>query len=524
MKVSALAVLSASAVFAKANAGVCDDLFGEAEHCEDWTESTCQQHIDEHGNEPPRCQPVADEDDGFRSMSACPEFCEMKPDDWSCSGFVTRGQRNSHFVPYGSSAGDTVFNANGKTLSKQNFGPIPLDIDFLGKQYKYFFISGHGFIRLATTSTQKPGDYYNYYKTLEKEKNYSNNRAMISPYWGDFDLRKSGEMSYRLMQDSEIPDMWNKYGYPQMPVDKVLVVTWSKLKFTTYSYNVNMDYTQTFQAIVCIMADGNVGISYNFGDIEQDSYQYTGATECGENGKHHNVVGFVGKNGIWSHPYSKTDNADLVDDTSNCGVTGRWNSMIKNGQIDKDMMNNYTLKPTKPISISVSMATGSKGTKQFVTSANKNPELAFHGCHCAGLFGGDSFGGPDGVDNVDNLCKQWKAAKACLDKNYGACSIEPEDSYSVSANFDKCITTGSGCGAASCAVDKHYMAAINAMIGKGWVAKPGNEESCQPGMMEGYSDSCCGEAPFVKAYSMQAQVCVDGKITEMMMEGMMMDY
>jgi hypothetical protein len=467
--------------------------------------------MDETG-ERPNCE------EGFKSaMTQCPNFCVLKPNDWSCSPYASRGNRNKHLVPFGAQAGDFVFNSAGKSYSKQNFGPISWPADFNGQDYGYAFISGHGFIRLAKSSYSNPGDYYVYYRTLQQQQSQTYSYAMIAPYWGDFDLRKGGRMSYRIMEKSEIPKLFSKYGYDK-PTDRkvktVMVATWHKIKATTYSSgnNVNNDYEITFQVVLAQCSKGDFFISYNFGDIEQDGFMYMKADACGNGGNSWANVGFVGQNNVWNHPYSATDNADKVDDTANCGITGRWNIALIKGQLNQAQVTgpNVTLQPIKPV---VSISTGHQGTAEAMISGGAHPMLDNHGCHCGS--GSDFLGGMNAMDSVDALCKQWKAAKACLEKMNGACNGFGDGTYSVSADIKTCFSK-QGCPGSTCSVDTHFLKLINEEIKNGWTPKKGNNNVCYAGMADGFNDSCCGDAPFLQAYSSMKQKCSGGQVEDAM--------
>merc|ERR1712184_41730 len=305
MKVSSLAVLYATSAYAAPQAANAGDLQACCQDDSDETHQQCQAWMEETG-ERPNC------DDGFKSvMKQCPNFCVLNPDDWSCGPYSSRGNRNKHFLPFGAQAGDFVFDATGKTYSKQNFGPITWPSDFNGQNYGYAFISGHGFVRLAQSQYSNPGDYYKYYRTLQQQQSQTNYNAMIAPYWGDFDLRKGGRMSYRIMGKSEISLLFSTYRYPKpqdnRKIKTVLVATWHKIKATTYSSgnNVQNDYEITFQVVLAQCSKGDFFISYNFGDIEQDGFMYMKADACGNGGNSWSNIGFAGKNNVWN-PHSQT--------------------------------------------------------------------------------------------------------------------------------------------------------------------------------------------------------------------------
>jgi len=509
MKVSSLAVLCASSAYAApADDGPCctgDDSQAAHESCQTWM-------VD---NGRPACL----EDEGFKSANnQCPNFCDANPFDWSCTQYASRGTRNKHLVPFGATAGDFVFNATGKYYTQQNIGPITWQSDFSGQQYDFAFISGHGFVRLSKTDgsgpadSSKPGDYFNYYRTLQQQQAYTDSYAMIAPYWGDFDLRKGGYMSYRIMDKKEIPKMFSEYGYDK-PTDRkvktVMVVTWHKVKATKFSSSkVESDYEITFQVVLAQCSKGDFFISYNFGDIEQDGFMYMKSDACGVGGNGWSQVGFAGANEVWSHPFSNTDRADNVDDTSNCGINGRWNlALIKGNLLEAQVTGeNVTLKPIKP---SVDISTGHQGTHEAMISGGDHPMLDNHGCHCGS--GDQFFGGASSMDAVDALCKQWKAAKACLEKLNGECNGFGEGTYSVSADIKTCYSK-KGCPGATCSVDTHFLALINDEINNGWVPKKGNMNVCTQGPMGDYNDSCCGEAPFLQAYNQNKQKCKNGEV------------
>lgn len=488
------------------------DLMQLAENscCFDFESIECQDTLDQLYDQdlsPPRC-PLFDKSAG----GSCPNFCTVKPDDFSCSPYFIRGTRNSHFIPFGAENGDNVLKS--KSLST-NSGPIDFDISFLGVGYKYAYVTGHGIIQLKKTK-KATYDYYNYYKTMAKESIHYNSHATIAPYYGDFHLAKGGQVSWRVVDAVEAKGM-KKYGYKKeknCKIEKALIATWDKVLFTTYATSDNNGYFNSFQAVIATCSNGAVRVSFNYGDIEQDNFQYTGATKCGEEGRHYPSIGFAGKDFFWNHPFSNTDKADLVDDTSNVGINGRWNIKFNpNGNLIGNLENNVTLEPIQQISVpKITITAGAKGTSEFFTSAAFEQSLGEHGCHCAGMMGGENYGGPNVVDDVDALCKQWRAAKNCLHKQYGACENDIGSTYEISESFDECDDE-EGCGGASCVTDVHFMQQINELVmADDWIAQPGTQDLCLPGQPDIVADSCCGDAPFVKSYDSNSAVCTDGQL------------
>merc|ERR1712147_236521 len=72
--------------------------------------------------------------------------------------------------------------------------------------------------------------------------------------------------------------------------------------------------------------------------------------------------------------FSNTDRADKVDDTSNCGINGRWNVALLKGNLHKPQVTgpNVTLQPIKP---GVDISTGHQGTHQAMISGSDHPML-----------------------------------------------------------------------------------------------------------------------------------------------------
>ena len=392
---------------------------------------------------------------------------------------------------------------------------IDFEVSFLGEDYNFAYVTGHGMIQL-TKVPKNIGDYFNFYKTMAGEAELYNSHATIAPYYGDFWLQLGGQISWRIMGTTEIRGI-QRYGYKKeksCEIDKALVATWDKVLFTTYETSHKNGYLNSFQVIIATCTNGGVRVSFNYGDIEQDGYQYTGSDKCGENGNHFPLIGFAGKNGFWEHVFSNTDQADLVDDTSNVGVNGRWNIKFdEHGQLATDLEANVTLDPIQSVSIpKITISTGAKGTSQFLSHAALDQTIDTHGCHCAGILGGEKYGGPTTVDDVDSLCKQWKSAKNCLYKKHGACHGDEGSTYEINEGFDKCEDV-EGCGGASCAIDVFFMQKINDKIMANlWTATEGSNDICAPAKAESVADSCCGEAPFVKAYDSNSAVCIDGQL------------
>ena len=122
---------------------------------------------------PPRC-PAFDKSTG----GSCPNFCNAKPDDFSCSPYFIRGTRNSHFLPFGTENGDSEVSKSGGLGS--NSGPVAFDMNFSGVKYKFAYVLAHGSIQLKKRK-KSTWAYFNYYKTLEKESKFSQNPVKFQP-------------------------------------------------------------------------------------------------------------------------------------------------------------------------------------------------------------------------------------------------------------------------------------------------------------------------------------------------------
>jgi len=458
---------------------------------------------------PPRC-PKMDRDYGYYGSDEtgeCPEFCLQKPNDYSCCGPEKRGNRGP-LLPHGALAGDIM---NKDRSLGASMAPIPFKIsNYLGKPVTHVGLSSHGYIRLSNNADQaQMYDYYNYYKYLSKEALHP--YGMIAPFWGDNDCGQGGEFGYRIVDTQQgLKELFKGSGYhtPKKDViDKVLVATWSNMIPTAYDYQTATNKRNTFQVVLATAANSdNFRISFNYGDIEQDTFQYTGGDVCGETSEFFATIGLAGEAGIWQHPYSNTDKANEVDDTSNTKVTGRIMMNLRGG-VDVHA-NDVELEPIVP---GIEIATNNGGLTDVMISAIKNKQVFNHGCHCSAIGNpqAENTGGSNSVDAVDELCKQWKALRSCLGKINGACYGDKNQAYNIMPDFKHCVHQGECCKAQTCTVDAYMIERINEMTFKTkWT---GDKDRSQCVHVQGYGhDSCCGVAPYLNSFDSAERFCKDG--------------
>jgi len=269
------------------------------------------------------------------------------------------------------------------------------------------------------------------------------------------------------------------------------------------------DRTNTFQVVIAVDDQGDVRLSFNYGDIEQATFMYTGGDACGEHGNHYATIGIAGPKGMWEHPYSNTDKADEVDDTTNVGIVGRVNVPIKSGRVSFSDKHKWDFEPEVQ---GIPISTKKSGLTDAMLYGIKNPKVLEHGCHCAAIGSPDYdlVGGPYSVDAVDELCKQWKALRACLSKSDGACDNQ-KGTYGVSKNFDKCFNKGTCCASQTCTVDTYMIEKINEATKGNWKNNP-DQSMCFPGPADHQHDSCCGVAPNLFSFDSAQRMCVDGEL------------
>jgi len=312
----------------------------------------------------------------------------------------------------------------------------------------------------------------------------------------------------------EMKEIFKDSGYRIMlpQLDKVLIATWSKMVPTAYDYQTATNKRNTFQVIIATSAiSDNVIISFNYGDIEQDTFQYTDGDVCGETSEFFVTIGLAGEAGIWEHPYSNTDKANEVDDTSNSKlstkVTGRITIMLYRG-IDV-RASDVDLEPIEYPGIEI--ATNNGGLTDVMISAIKNKQVFNHGCHCSAIGNpqAENTGGSNSVDAVDELCKQWKALRSCLGKINGACYGDKNQAYNIMPDFKQCVHQGECCKAQTCTVDAYMIERINEMTFKTkWT---GDRDRSQCVHVQGYGhDSCCGVAPYLNSFDSAERFCSDG--------------
>ena len=148
--------------------------------------------------------------------------------------------------------------------------------------------------------------------------------------------------------------------------------------------------------------------------------------------------------------------------------------------------------------------------------------IAQHGCWCGKINPNNEYqqflGGPDPVDGLDEICKEWFKCRNCNDRlpggtcNDGTGLMTREylsaGEYTISVNSSSlrdssCVSSIDNCSSDSCTIDLHYVTRII-----NYYADPNNffqpvyvtnDDQCSTFMMQDIERSCTGTVPYLEA-------------------------
>ena len=137
----------------------------------------------------------------------------------------------------------------------------------------------------------------------------------------------------------------------------------------------------------------------------------------------------------------------------------------------------FLLGQARSIWVSMDLSFGVDNFIEDVFGDSLGADITNHGCWCVQFnqeIDTNGYGG-EAVDEVDRLCKQWRAARVCS-RQYpgGACFISPyAGGYGYTTDFSlsnpdvSCaVRVGqTNCHSWHCTIDTHYALEINGPVG-----------------------------------------------------------
>ena len=159
---------------------------------------------------------------------------------------------------------------------------------------------------------------------------------------------------------------------------------------------------------------------------------------------------------------------------------------------------------------------------------NEAETIAQHGCWCGKINPNNNYhqylGGPDPVDGLDEICKEWFKCRNCNDRlpggscNDGTGSLTREylsaGEYTISVNsssiYDSyCSNSIDTCSADTCTIDLYYITKIvNYYADANNIFQPiyvNNDDQCSTFIMQDVDRSCEGTAPYLTAVEKTAE-------------------
>jgi len=141
-------------------------------------------------------------------------------------------------------------------------------------------------------------------------------------------------------------------------------------------------------------------------------------------------------------------------------------------------------------------------------------QILSHGCHCGRMDDNankiTALGGPNTVDPMDEICKDWQSARNCVFLPGGSCfASDPSiDSYVISMNSVTreidCSVNEDPCVLDVCYIDALYVGFILGEFdnihnnGQNFLGIPGDSDLCPSGFGNAPAIGCVGTAPNVE--------------------------
>merc|ERR1711937_322253 len=145
-----------------------------------------------------------------------------------------------------------------------------------------------------------------------------------------------------------------------------------------------------------------------------------------------------------------------------------------------------------------------------------SPSFTSHGCHCSRMSSGTGYGGFP-YDEADTICKQWNAARLCLEfpggtrwsSTGGAC--EGSSTSYVYPGTGLCGNPVDTCQRKNCEIDEYFANEINSVGATPYTVQNATECPATPDNTN--NDSCCGtSASTYKRYNSETSWCYNGEV------------
>ncbi|XP_061189930.1 sushi domain-containing protein 2-like [Saccostrea echinata] len=233
----------------------------------------------------------------------------------------------SDFYPFGGDNGDTVMAKNDDGNSPDI--PVSTKFPFFDKPHNKLIVSTNGAISFLTPVSQYTPDPF----PLDGD------RRLITPYWGDVDTRKGGQVWYRETTNSRILDRASneiKTNFPEFNrfhAAWVFIATWDKVAFYGCS-NGGCSKRNTFQAVLITNGQHAFAI-FNYANIQWTTGTASeGNANTGLGGKPAQV-GFNAGDGKVYYVVNGSRTADIVNinSKSNVDIPGKFVFRIDSSKI-----------------------------------------------------------------------------------------------------------------------------------------------------------------------------------------------